>query len=93
MKENKWTEIEQLSFNLEYARCVLSADAGGGTVGGRTHNDKIFVFDIGGDNEYKLKECTIKVLGIFPEIVLMGGEIKHELLVIGWIEKDLKQKN
>ena len=104
LKKKKWSQVKEVAFNLMDVRCALSANekyviiVGGGdetdgTVG-MIDNDKIFVLDITDDNNYKLRECSIKIPNSqcypSPEIVLMGGEIEHELLVIGWIKKLFK---
>ena len=104
MKENKWKEINELSFSLQSVTCVISANeryvliAGGKKISDNLsfdiseYNYKIFALDISDDSGYKLRECTIKAPGIFSHIILMGGEIEDELLVIGWIKQLFKTK-
>ena len=96
------------SFNLEYVKCALSANEkfviiAGGTkisndmssdniLSAASINNKIFVLDISDDNDYKLRESAINSPTHLSAIVIMGGEIEYELLVIGWIKKLFKTK-
>ena len=57
------------------------------------YNDKLFVLDISDDNGYKLKESSIKPPNtLSSQMILMGGEIEDELLVIGWIKQLFETK-
>ena len=104
LKKKQWSQVTELAFDLKYVTCQLSANekyviiSGGvdrDNTGELMDNDKIFVLDITTD-DYKLRECNMKMPRAQswprPEILLLGGEIEHELLVIGWIKKLFETK-
>ena len=106
LKQEKWKKMKKLSsFSLEFVVCALSANekfviiAGGDIVSTDDmihgeYNHTIFVLDISDDNNYKLKECTIKLPKKYehPQIALMGGDSDDESLIIGWIKELFKTK-
>ena len=81
LRKKKWTEMKKLSFNLEHVKCQLSANekfiiiASGQELNTEVGNEKIVVLDISDDNDYKLRECTLKIPKIaWQEMALMCGE-------------------
>ena len=58
----------------------------------RCYSDSMFVLDISNDEQYTLKECTIKVPIPGHNPIVRAGGIKDECLVVGWIKELYKTK-
>ena len=95
IKLNKWENvIKGEDFTFYNVSATLSSNENYVIIGGGYSNympsDKMFVFNIKDETDYKLNKCGIQCpSGGLHNIVRTGG-IKDELLVIGWIKELFK---
>ena len=92
LKLKKWEKVDNIKFEFYNVTLALNADEDYVIVAGGYHDykesDKIQVLDIRNENEYKLMESAVVCPdGGIHNIVITGGGIKNEILVIGWIKK------
>lgn len=100
LKTNKWHKLEGIQLDYYHAcPCLTSNEEyiviGGGLDKNDNYMNKLYVLDIREDEEYKLKECDIKlpIDKVKHRIVRSGGGIKDEILVVGWIKKQFKDND
>ena len=97
---NKWERIDYLKFDNYGGSVIKTSDEKYMIIFGCwdkddsvLKKDRIYVLDIRDDNEYKLRKSAIN----FPKldrhnILIRGGEIEHEMLVIAWIADLFKRE-
>ena len=100
LKKRKWEQLKEILLHLADVSCATSMNENFVIIAGgikfrydqhHEYNDKIYVLDIRDDDNYRLREGTIK-MPYCSSIILMGGAIEDELLVIGWIKRLFKTK-
>merc|ERR1712154_174279 len=96
LKTKKWEKVSKFTFDYFNVSVTMTSNqhfviiAGGYNID-RVPNDKIFVLDIRDDNNYKLRKSgIISPLSGYQHIVRIGGGLRDEMLVIGWIRKMFK---
>ena len=88
----EWTKLPNLDFNHKYVDSVLSSNEDYILITRGAVSDKISVLDIRDENEYKLRECKIKLPKVGKCLIVRMGGIKDEILTIGWIKELFKTK-